>query len=142
MTELTQWPLEQLREGFSFLRRERLLLLLVLMIMVTNLIDIAKTSVLLPVWAQRGDHGVQAMSLLLTCMAGFSMLSSLLASWIGHKLPRKAIYFLCFLIAGPTPYVVLGLDWSDGSAAWPKPRRGPACPWVVWSPVGWWRSSA
>lgn len=104
--------LHQLREGFTFLRRDRLLVLLVLMIMVTNLIDVAKTSVLLPVWAQRGDHGVEAMSLLLTCMAGFSMVSSLLASWIGHRLPRKATYFLCFLVAGPMPYVVLGLDWA------------------------------
>lgn len=102
--------LAQLRDGFRFLARDRLLRLLVLMIAVTNLIDVAKTSVLLPVWAQRADHGVEAIGLLLTCMAGFSMLSSLLASWLGPRLPRKITYFVSFLIAGPAPYIVLGLD--------------------------------
>ena len=102
----------QLRDGFRFLVRDRLLLMLVVMIAVTNLIDVAKTSVLLPVWAQRSDHGVESISLLLTCMAGFSTLSSLLASWLGPRLPRKATYFLSFLIAGPAPYIVLGLDWT------------------------------
>ena len=106
--------LHQLREGFTFLRRDRLLVLLAGMIMVTNLLDIAKTSVLLPVWAQGGGHGIAAMSLLLTCMAGFSMVSSLLASLIGRRLPRKLTYFVCFLVAGPGPYVVLGLDLPLG----------------------------
>lgn len=107
----------QLRDGFRFLVRDRLLLMLVLMIAVTNLIDVAKTSVLLPVWAQRADHGVESISLLLTCMAAFSTVSSLLASWLGTRLPRKLTYFAAFLIAGPGPYIVLGLDWPVGRIA-------------------------
>ncbi|MFX4271132.1 MFS transporter [Propionibacteriaceae bacterium Y1685] len=101
----------ELAAGFAFLRSDKLLLMLVLMIMVTNLIDVAKTSVLLPVWAQRGDHGVAAMSALLTCVALGSVVSSVLASWLGPRLPRKLTYFAAFLIAGPAPYVVLALDW-------------------------------
>ncbi|GAA2094699.1 macrolide resistance MFS transporter Mrx(A) [Microlunatus panaciterrae] len=109
--------LARLRAGFSFLLGDRLLLMLVLMIAVTNLIDVAKTTVLLPVWAQRGGHGVGSISLMLTCMAGFSMVSSLLASWLGPRLPRRLTYFGCFLIAGPAPFVVLGLGWPVWSIA-------------------------
>ncbi|MDN5726160.1 MAG: MFS transporter [Propionibacteriales bacterium] len=107
----TSGYLSQLAEGFRFLRGDKLLLMLTLMIMVTNLIDVAKTSVLLPVWAQRGDHGVTAMSALLTSMALGSVVSSVLASWLGPRLPRKLTYFASFLIAGPGPYIVLALDW-------------------------------
>lgn len=103
--------ISQLRDGFSFLVHDRLLLMLVLMILVTNLIDVAKTSVLLPVWAKSGGHGVTSISLLFTCMAGASMISSLLASWLGPRLPRKITYFAAFLIAGPAPYFALALDW-------------------------------
>ena len=100
----------ELAEGFAFLRRDRLLLTLVVMILFTNLLDVAKASVLLPVWADDGGHGVTAISLLLTCFAAASVVSSLLAGWLGPRLPRRPTYFIAFLIAGPPPFVALGLD--------------------------------
>ena len=42
----------QLRQGWQFLVRDRLLFGLAVMITVTNLLDVAKSSVLLPVWAR------------------------------------------------------------------------------------------
>ncbi len=109
--------LGELRAGLRFLFADRLLTLLVLMIAVTNLIDVAKIQVLLPVWAQGGGHGVAAISLLLTCQAVCSTGSSLLAGWIGPKLPRRFTYFTAFLIGGPLPYLVLGLNWPVWSIA-------------------------
>ena len=100
----------RLSEGWRFLRRDRLLFTLVTMIMVTNLLDVAKTSVLLPVWAHDNGRGVASIGLLLTCMAGCSMISSLLASWQGDRLPRRLTYFVAFAIAGPPPFIVLALD--------------------------------
>ena len=38
------------------------------------------------------------------------MISSLVASGIGSRLPRRATYFVAFAIAGPPPFLVLGLD--------------------------------
>ena len=71
-----------------------------MMIMVTNLLDVAKTSVLLPVWAHDNGRGVASIGLMMTCMAGCSMISSLVASWkaIGC---RGADLLVAFAIAGP-----------------------------------------
>jgi MFS family permease len=102
--------LRRLRAGWTFLTADRLLLSLVLMIMVTNLLDVAKTSVLLPVWARDGGHGVGAIGLLLSGMAAFSMLSSLIASWLGPRLPRRITYFAAFTVAGPPPFIALAFD--------------------------------
>ena len=102
--------LAQLREGAAYLVRDRLIMTLVLMIAVTNLIDIAKTSVFLPVWAVEQGHGVQVVGLLLTCFAVTALTSSLIASGIGSRLPRRATYFVAFALAGPPPYIALALD--------------------------------
>jgi hypothetical protein len=102
--------LRRLRAGWTFLTADRLLLSLVLMIMVTNLLDVAKTSVLLPVWARDGGHGVGAIGWLLSGMAAFSMLSSLIASWLGPRLPRRITYFAAFAVAGPPPFIALAFD--------------------------------
>ncbi len=98
-----------------FLVKDRLLFTLVCMIMITNLLDVAKTTVLLPVWAHDGGHGVTSISVFLTCMAACSVVSSLLASWLGARLPRRLTYFAAFAIAGPPPFLALALDlpvWS------------------------------
>jgi MFS family permease len=109
--------LRELRAGLRFLFADRLLSLLVLMIAATNLLDIAKAQLLLPVWARDGGHGVGAIGLLLTCQAICSTVSSLLAGWLGPRLPRRFTYFAAFLISGPTPFLVLGLDWPIWSVA-------------------------
>ena len=102
--------LAQLREGWRFLIKDRLLLTVTLMIAVTNLLDIAKSSVLLPVWAVANGHGVATVGLLLTCFAVTAMISSLVASAVGSRLPRRVTYFVAFAVAGPPPFLVLGLD--------------------------------
>lgn len=99
----------QLRAGWQFLVRDRLLLGLALMIAVTNLLDVAKSAVLMPVWANEGGHGIAAVGLLLTCMAGAQVITSVLASWLGDRLPRRTTYFVAFAVAGPPPFLVLGL---------------------------------
>ncbi|WP_344802403.1 MFS transporter [Microlunatus ginsengisoli] len=100
----------RLRAGWRFLRGDRLLLTLVIMIMVTNLLDVAKMSVLLPVWAHSTGRGVAAIGLVLSCTAACSVLSSLFASWRGDRLPRRTTYFVAFAIAGPPPFLVLALN--------------------------------
>ncbi|HEU4545760.1 MAG TPA: MFS transporter, partial [Microlunatus sp.] len=106
--------LVQLREGWRFLVRDRLLFGLAVMIAITNLLDVAKSSVLLPVWAHDSGRGIAAIGLLLTCMAGAQVISSAVASWLGDRLPRRTTYFVAFLIAGPAPFLVLGLDAGLG----------------------------
>lgn len=100
----------RLREGFRFLIKDRLLVTLVFMIAVTNLLDIGKSSVLLPVWAVDHGYGVAVVGALLTCFAVTAMISSLVASAVGSRLPRRLTYFVAFTVAGPPPFLVLALD--------------------------------
>ncbi|MEV4461411.1 MFS transporter, partial [Microbispora sp. NPDC049633] len=50
-------------EGFTFLRGEPLLLTVIVMVGITNLLDAAFNTVLLPVWAQRSGNGPTAIGL-------------------------------------------------------------------------------
>ncbi|WP_051208793.1 MFS transporter [Propionicicella superfundia] len=104
--------LADLRDGWTFIGHDPLLRGLGVMILFTNLLDVSYSSVLLPLWATTGGHGVEAVGLLLTCMAGASVLSSALASVIGDRLPRRTTYFVGFLLAGPLRIAVLALDPS------------------------------
>src|SRR5690606_40729131 len=59
----------ELREGAAFLKRDRLLMSMYGMNTVTNLIDTAMFSVLIPVWAQETGHGPSAIGLLASSLS-------------------------------------------------------------------------
>src|SRR5690606_35850438 len=90
----------ELREGAAFLKRDRLLMSMYGMITVTNLIDTAMFSVLIPVWAQETGHGPTAIGLLARSLSGAAIVSSLLASAYGDRIPRRPAYRLRFGLGG------------------------------------------
>jgi hypothetical protein len=51
-------------EGFTFLRGEPLLLTVIVTVGITNLLDAAFTSVLVPVWARKSGNGPTAIGLM------------------------------------------------------------------------------
>jgi MFS family permease len=95
------------RGGASFLRRERLLRSIAGMVAVTNLLDAAWTSVLLPVWARETGHGPAVIGLVVGVMSACSVLSSLIAAAIAHRLPRRPVFLAGSLISGAPRFVVL-----------------------------------
>ncbi|MFD0484598.1 MFS transporter [Kineococcus sp. GCM10028916] len=97
----------ELREGVSFLWRERLLRSVVGLVLVTNLFDAAKSSVLLPVTAQRDLGGSVAFGLIVGTMGGGALIGSLLFGAIGHRLPRRATFVTAFVLAGAPPHLAL-----------------------------------
>ena len=101
--------LTQLRQGAGFLRRDRLLRSIVGMVTVTNLLDAALFSVALPVWAQSSGHGPAVIGVVASVMSGAAIATSVLAAMVGHRLPRRATYLVCFLIAGAPRFIVLAL---------------------------------
>jgi MFS family permease len=105
---------ERLRAGWAFLRREPVILALTGMIALTNLLDVAFASVLLPVWAERTGAGVGAVGLLLAVMAGTSVVGSLLAATWADRMPRFAVYVVAFLVTGLPRFAVLA--WSDATS--------------------------
>ncbi|HKX73934.1 MAG TPA: MFS transporter [Acidimicrobiia bacterium] len=104
--------LDELREGARFLMRERLLRSIMGMVAVTNLIDSAAFSVLLPVWAAESGRGPAVIGLLASVMSGASIGSSLLSAAYGHRFPRRLTYVLGFIIGGPPRLAILAVDTS------------------------------
>lgn len=97
----------QLTEGFRFVVREPLLRAVVLLVVVTNLFDAAKSTVILPVYADRELGGAVAFGLLVGAMGGGALVGSLTFGAIGHRLPRRLTFVVAFALAGAPPYLAL-----------------------------------
>jgi MFS family permease len=91
-------------EGVRFLVREPLLRAMVLLVLVTNFFDATKSSVLLPVVAERELGGPTAFGLLVGAMGGGAFLGSLIFSAVGHRLPRRATFVITFAVTGAPPF--------------------------------------
>jgi MFS family permease len=102
--------LRQLRTGWRFLSRDRLIRPLVLMISVTNLLDAASFAVLLPVWVHDHGHGPAQTTLILTVFSITATVFALLAASIGERIPRRLAFTLSFLVCGAPRFIVLAFD--------------------------------
>jgi MFS family permease len=102
--------LEQLRAGWLFLRGDRVLVGITVMVALTNLIDLAWAAVLVPVWGIEHGGGAAAVGALFATFAGASAIGSLVAAAYGDRLPRYATYLVCFLVTGLPRFVLMGLD--------------------------------
>jgi MFS family permease len=90
----------ELRAGWNFLRRDAVLISLCVMVAMTNLLDLAWSAVVLPVWAHESGAGVGAVGLVFSVWGGASMLGSVVAAAYGTRLPRFQTYLVAFLITG------------------------------------------
>lgn len=104
----------ELREGYAFLLRSRLLLGVVLMVMLTNGLDQGWSSVLLPVHAQNNLGGARDLGLLAAVFGGCALLGALLYAAIGHRFPRRVLFTVAFVLCGLPRFVVAAL--VDGPA--------------------------
>lgn len=99
----------ELADGVRFIAREPLIRALVLLILVTNSFDAAKSTVLLPVVADRELGGATAFGLLVGAMGGGAVLGSLLFGAVGHRLPRRATFVIAFAVVGGPPFWALAV---------------------------------
>ncbi|WP_373297979.1 MFS transporter [Streptomyces naganishii] len=101
-------------EGFTFLRGEPLLLSVIVMVGVTNLLDAAFTTVLMPVWAKESGNGPAALGLMGSAAGAAAVCGSLVAALTGHRLPRRLVVVTGFLLAGAPRFLVL----AAGAPMW------------------------
>ncbi len=101
---------DQLREGWRFLRRDPVLVGITVMVALTNLIDLAWAAVLVPVWAVEGGGGAAAAGALFATWAGASAVGSLVAAAWADRLPRYTTYLVCFLVTGLPRFLVMAMD--------------------------------
>ncbi|MCA2222085.1 MFS transporter [Nonomuraea aurantiaca] len=97
-------------EGVAFLRAEPILLALTLMVAVTNLLDAAFAQVLVPVWARESGHGPAVIGLNSGVMGLAAVGGSLVAAAVAHRMRRRVVFFVAFLVAGPPRFLVLAMD--------------------------------
>lgn len=102
--------LAELREGWTFLRRDSVLVGITAMIALTNLLDQAYAALLVPVWAKETGGGATAIGLVFAVFSGFSILGALLASAWADRLPRLPVYVVAFVLTGIPRYFVLATD--------------------------------
>lgn len=100
----------ELRAGWDFLRGDAVLVGIVAMVATTNLLDQAWSAVLLPVWVRDGGYGAALLGLIFAVFSGASVLGAVVASVLGERLPRVAVYSVAFLVTGFPRFLVFVLD--------------------------------
>jgi len=107
--------LGQLRQGIAFVRRDRLVMAIMLMLFVTNLLDQAYGSVLVPVWAKEVFGSPVGIGLLSAAFAVGAVSGNIAYTILAPRLPRFAPYAVGFFLGGAPRFLVLALDspmWS------------------------------
>jgi MFS family permease len=104
----TYW--QDLRAGWDFLRRDSVLVALMMMVAVTNLLDQAYGAVLVPVWVQQHGHGPEILGLLFATFTGASVFGAGIAAALAEKLPRLLVYTLAFVITGLPRFLIFAVD--------------------------------
>lgn len=100
--------LAEMRAGLGFIRRDRLTMTLVLILVVTNFLDAAKASVIMPVLASQVYGSATALGLMFGVSGGGAVLGALLFASFGQRLSRRWV-FVCGFIVVSLPMCVLTL---------------------------------
>ncbi|MEU0481932.1 MFS transporter [Streptosporangium sp. NPDC006013] len=108
--EVTEGYWRRFGQGFAFLRGEPLLLSVVVMVGVTNLLDAAFSQVLAPVWAKESGYGPAMVGLNSSVMGLTAVGGSLVAAAVAHRMRRRPVFFVAFLLAGPSRFLILAVD--------------------------------
>lgn len=96
---------EELAEGLRFIWSRRLVRAVLLMVLLTNLIE-APGSVVLAVFAREEYGSAADFGLLVGVLGGAALGGALLYSAVGHRLPRKRTFLVCFAFV-PLGYLAL-----------------------------------
>ncbi|MFN8170143.1 MAG: MFS transporter [Candidatus Nanopelagicales bacterium] len=98
---------EELRDGFRFLRGDRLLVAIGVMVLLTNMFDQAYGAVLVPVWVEQELGSPVGLGAIGGAFGVGAVLGSALFAWLGPRLPRRGSYAWGFLVGGAPRFFVL-----------------------------------
>ncbi|MEV0727929.1 MFS transporter [Polymorphospora sp. NPDC050346] len=101
--------LPALRAGLAFLRRDRLMLGITLLLFVTNLADAAYGTVLAPFWASDVIGSPVALGVLSGVFAVGAVLGNVVFTAVAPRVPRFAVFAVGFLIAGAPRFAILSV---------------------------------
>jgi predicted MFS family arabinose efflux permease len=96
----------ELLEGLRFVRTNALILSMILVATVTNFLDVPLAQVILPVYANTIYGSAASLGAMLGAFGGGAFAGTLLFGAVGHRLPRRLTFLLCFVTA---PLIVFGV---------------------------------
>lgn len=96
-------------EGLRFVARSPLLRAIVLLVTLTNAIDTAGLTVLKPLYATEVLHDPATLGFIVGCFAGGALTGSALFAAAGHRWSGRALFAVCFILAGTVPYATMAL---------------------------------
>lgn len=98
---------EELREGLAFLRNERLLAAVVLLLVITNLLDQAYSSVLLPRWTKATLDSPLALGIVEAAFGAGAVAGNLGMAALAPRLPRRLPFAISFFVCGVPRFFTL-----------------------------------
>ncbi|MDN4641070.1 MFS transporter [Agreia sp. PsM10] len=89
-----------LAAGLRFVIHDPLMRLIVGLVLITNLMDAARGSTLLPLYANDRLGGAAALGVLVAVMGGCALLGNIAFGFVAHRVGRRVTLAVCFTIAG------------------------------------------
>lgn len=92
---------QELRAGLQFVRRDTVILTLIIIVMMTNMLDAGFSAVMLPVYAQQqfgSDNGSIQLGLMVGVSGGAAFIGTLLMGAFGNRFHRGLLLTLGFAI--------------------------------------------
>jgi len=126
--ESTNSYLEDFKEGFAFLRQDKLLLTIIIVVMITNMIDQALSGVTTPYYANEVYGTAWSLGLMMGSFGAAAVVGTLLYSAFGEKFSRRWVFIIAFMLVGVRSFFMMlypPLAWMvaffliDGMAAGP-----------------------
>jgi MFS family permease len=102
--------LRALREGAVFLRTDRLLRMIAVMLLITNLFDQAYLSIFAPVWAHEVADSSVVLGLLFGASSAGAVVGNIVFTVVGTRLARYPTYTICFLVVGAPRLVAMAFS--------------------------------
>ncbi|WP_405113439.1 MFS transporter [Micromonospora sp. NBC_01405] len=99
-----------LLQGLTFLWQDRLLRSIALLLAVTNMLDVAYVSVVLPVYGDQVLSGAAAVGLLIGTSAVAGVAGGIAFGAAAHRLPRRLLFTVAFMLVGLPRCLVLAAE--------------------------------
>jgi MFS family permease len=97
----------QLLQGLRFVRGNMLIISMILVATVANLLDTTLVSVILPVYAKTVYGSAVSLGVMLGAFGAGALVGTVLFGAVGHHLPRRLTFILCFTAVPLLSYLTL-----------------------------------
>jgi MFS family permease len=98
-----------LKSGFAFIRRDRLIFAIVLTVMVTNLLDAAFGLIVMPYLAKTEFDSSVALGLIYAASGGGAVIGALAYGAVGHRVSRRSVFIPAFILTSARALVLATL---------------------------------